>query len=235
MLTYQQGETVFHRLDPRSKLIGQFAVAVAVFARPDPLWILGVTSLTILGLVSARVRLRDVWSTYWFVLVVLALGPVLAGVRVRPPGYSIESAVQSAHSVARIVPILLVSAIYIETTPVRDTQAAIHRLIPGRVGRLLAVAVGLTFRLLPAVRSELETVRAAIVSRGGDHRSRRDQAGRIAIGVVLGSLRRAETQSDALRSRCLAWNPTTPRLVFSAADGVLVCVSIALVLGAFWL
>lgn len=233
MITYTPGSSVVHRLDPRSKLLFQFGFAIAAFLQPT-LWRLG--GLFVLGtlcLVLAGLSVRRALRAYWVVLVVLALGPLIAAVSVGPPWIQPDRALDSLQSVARVVPILLVSAAYVYATPVRETRAAIQRTVPGRAGQLLGTGVGLTFRYLPVLRNDLREVRDAIAARGGDHQPFRKRVGRITVLVLVRALDRSDQLSIALQARCFAWNPTLPALRFSRIDYPVIALGAILALSPF--
>jgi biotin transport system permease protein len=225
MLTHRPGDSVAHRLDPRTKLAFQVGFAIAVFGRPTGPWLAGMFGLGVLCLGGARLSLLRALRGYWFVLLVLALGPVVGGLAPGPPWFRVDPAVASLRAVARVVPVLLVSAAFVHSTPVRDTRAAIQRTVPGRPGQLLGVGVALTFRFVPVVRADVERVRAAVNVRGGGGRSLRDRATRIATLSVGRALSRADRLAVALRARCFAYNPTLPRLRFSRLDHAVLALS----------
>ncbi|MFT4947137.1 MAG: biotin transport system permease protein [Natronomonas sp.] len=218
MLAYNPGDSVIHRLDPRSKLLFQFGFAIAAFVGPSVPRLLG---LFVLGAVAVRTAglpvLQALWS-YRVVLAVLVIAPLIAGTTAGAPWFRVARAAESGLSVARVVPILLVSAAYIHATPVRETRSAIQRTIPGRAGQLIGTGVALTVRYVPVLRGDVREVRDALAVRGGDQRPFYKRAGR----TVALSLRRAFDRSDrlavALEARCFAWNPTLPQLQFSRAD-----------------
>lgn len=218
MIAYEPGETLAHRLDPRSKLAFQFGFAIAAVIFVSPVGLAASFGLALVALWAARLSPLRALGAYWLVLAILALGPLLGGVTVGPPWFRIEAALASLPSVLRIVPILLVSAAFVRSTPVRDTRAAIQRTVPGRFGQLLGVGVGLTFRYLPIVRGDVRRVRQAIAVRGGGARPVRERAGLVAVLSVRRALDRADALAVALRARCFAYNPTLPRLRFRAAD-----------------
>lgn len=228
MLTYEPGETVAHRLDPRSKLAFQVGFAVAVFAAPSVRWLAGLVVLAVACSLAARLSPLRVLRAYWIVLVVLATGPVLGGVALGPPWFRVEGALGSLRSVARVVPILFVSGAFVYSTPVRETRAAIQHTVPGRFGQLLGVGVGLTFRFVPVVRSDVRQVREAIRARGGEARPLRDRAQRVATLSLRRAIGRADRLSVALRARCFAYNPTLPALGFSRLDYLVLAASVLL-------
>ncbi len=218
MLQYRPGETLAHRLDPRSKLAFQVGFALFAFASTDPRWLAGAFTLGVGCLWVAGLSVRRALRAYWIVLVLLGAVILLAGVTLGSPWFQIERARDSALAVGRVVPILLVSAAFVHTTPVRETRAAIQRTIPGKFGQLLGVGVGLTFRFLPVIRRDVRTIREALQARGGDARPLHDRAGRLALLSTERALSRADTLSMALQARCFAWNPTLPALQFQRVD-----------------
>lgn len=218
MLTYRSGETFAHRLDARSKLVCQFGFAVAAFAGPTPRRLAALGVLAGLALLAGRLSPVAVARSYRFVLVILALSPLSAVVVLGAPYLDLSRAVRPALAVARVVLVLAVAAVYVRTTPVRETRAVIQRYVPGRTGQALGVGVALTFRFLPVLRRDLLTVREAIRARGGERRSVVDRAKRIAVVGLARALSRADRLSLALRARCFAWNPTPPELSFRRWD-----------------
>ena len=230
MLTYEPGATLVHRLDPRTKLAFQVGFAVAVFASPSLVWVAGLTGLALAGVLAAGLSPVRALRAYWVVLFVLSLGPVIGGVALGPPWFRVDRALDSLTTIVRLVPILLVSAAFIHATPVRDTRAAIQRTIPGRFGQLLGVGVALTFRFVPVLQADVERIREAVWARGGQSRSLRDRAGRIASLSVVRAFARADRLSLALRARCFAYNPTLPALAFSRLDYPVLALSVGLAL-----
>lgn len=228
MLTYTPGDSIVHRLDPRSKLCFQFGFAIAAFLGPSLPRLVGLLGLAVTCLWVAGLSVRRVLREYRIVLAVLALGPVIAAISLGSPWLRPERAVESLQSVARIVPILLVSGTYVYATPVRETRAAIQRTVPGRAGQLFGVGVGLTFRYLPVLRDDLRTISDAIAARGGDREPFHRRAGRITVLALARTLDRTDQLSVALQARCFAWNPTLPRLRFSRLDYPVVGAGLAL-------
>ena len=236
MLTYTPGETLAHRLDPRGKLAVQFAFAIAVFAGPAVPWLPAMLALAVGCLLLAGLSVWRALRAYWVVLLVLSLGPVLGAVTLGPPWIQPERGLDSLRSVARVVPVLFVSAAFVHSTPVRETRAAIQRTVPGRFGQLLGVGVALTFRFIPVVREDLRRIREAVLARGGERRPLRDRAGRITTLALARSMARADRLSVALQARCFAWNPTLPRLSFAPVDYAVLVLAAGLALSPLlWL
>ncbi|MCU4802505.1 energy-coupling factor transporter transmembrane protein EcfT [Halobacteria archaeon HArc-gm2] len=228
MLTYESGETLAHRLDPRSKMVFQVGFAVAAFARVDAAWLAALAGVASVVLVTARVSPVAVVRSYWFVFLILAGGPVLATVSVLPFRLTPEAAVGPAMQVARVALVFFVGAAYVQSTPVRETRAAIQRHVPGRTGQLLGVGVALTFRFVPVLRRDLVAVRDAMRARAGSNRSIVDRARRIGMLGLTRAFERADRLAIALQARCFAWNPTLPALAFGRADYPVLVAGLAL-------
>jgi len=218
VLQYEPGDTVAHALDPRTKLAVQLAFAASAFAHttvPGLAVLTGVTGGVLYGARTSPVStLREVWV----LLPVLAVGPLLEGLTLSPPYFSVAQARFPALASYRTLLVLLVAAAYVRTTPVRDSRAAIQRTVPGRPGQFLGLGVMFVLRFLPVLRRDLSRVRDASRARLGGRR-RLDERMRV---VALGGLNRAFSRADAfalaLRARCFAWNPTLPALSFSRTD-----------------
>jgi len=228
MIAYAPGDTLAHRLDPRSKVAFQFGLAVFAVAHATPRGLAASFALALLALATARLSPLRALRAYWVILAVLALGPVIAGLTLGPPWVRADPALASLASVLRIVPILLVSAAFVHATPVRDVRAAIQWAVPGRLGRLLGVGVGLTIRFVPVVRGDVAAARDAIRARGGDARPFYERAGRIALLSVQRALARADALAVALRARAFSYNPTLPELRFRSRDVPVVLAGVTL-------
>ena len=230
MLTYTPGSTLVHRLDPRTKLAVQFAFALVAFTASTPSQLLGLFVVGLGSLWLASISVRAVLRAYWVVILILALGPVFAAVTLGPPWLRLAPALISLRSVARIIPILFVSAAFVHTTPIRATRAAVQRTIPGRPGQLLGVGIALTVRYVPVLRADLRSVLDSIRARNGDTRSLWERSQRLTVLLVARALRRSDQLAVALQARCFAWNPTLPRLQFSRLDVPVWLLSVGFVL-----
>lgn len=230
MLTYRPGATLAHRLDARSKLTCQFGFAIAAFTLPTPERLLALAAVAVLALHAGRLSPLSVLRAYWFVFLILLLGPLSAMVSVTQPWVVPARGVESLLAISRVVLVLFVGAVYVRTTPVRASRAVIQRYVPGRLGQSLGVGVALTFRFLPVLRRDLLSVREAIRARGGANRSVVDRARRIAVVGLARALDRSDRLSVALRARCFAWNPTPPAMAFGRWDYVVTALGVLLAL-----
>jgi biotin transport system permease protein len=229
---YVAGETLAHRLDPRSKLLFQAAFAAAAFAHTTPR---GLALLTGIALVAAALSgtppaatLREYRSFAPF----LVAAPLVEAATLAPPYFVPADAYGPALASYRVLPLLLVSAAYVRTTTARESRAALQRSIPGRTGVLLGAGVGFVLRFLPVLRRDLATVRAATRARLGDRRSLRERVRLVGVTGLRRVFRRADGFALALQARCFSWNPTLPPLRLGRADAPVLLLSAALAASA---
>ncbi|RQH01354.1 energy-coupling factor transporter transmembrane component T family protein [Natrarchaeobius oligotrophus] len=233
MLSYEPDDTVVHRLDPRSKLAFQIGFAAAALAHATPRALIALTGLCAVVLAAARVPIRETLYAYRLAVAVLAFVPLVAAVTFGPPWIDVDDGIVSARASYRVFLILLVSAAYVRSTPVRHSRAAIQRTVPGKPGQILGVGVALVFRFFPVLQADLRTIREAMAARLGDERGPVERASTIAILGLTRTFERADRLALALQARCFAWNPTMPPLTFSRSDVPVLGLSGALVLAAF--
>ncbi|WP_424017064.1 energy-coupling factor transporter transmembrane component T family protein [Halorientalis pallida] len=230
MLSYEPGATFAHRLDPRTKLAFQAGFAVAAFAYTTPRGLAVLSALALAALAAARRSPLAAASDLRFAFPILLAAPLFEGVVLGPPWFSLAQARFPALASYRVLVLLLVSAAYVYTTPARDSRAAIQWLVPGRPGRFLGLGVAVVFRFLPVLIADLQRARAAMRARLGTERS---LAERIRI-VTTAGLRRVDARADALslalQARCVAWNPTLPRLALGRRDAPVLALALVLAL-----
>ncbi len=232
MLTYEPDDTIAHRLDPRSKLAVQIGFATTALAHTSPQALGILTGVTALFLAAARVNPLETIYAYRYALVFLSSAPLVAALTLGPPWFDISDGLTSAQASYRVLLILLVSAAYIRSTPVRDSRAAIQRTIPGKPGQILGIGVGLVFRFLPVLQADLRTIREAVAARLGTERNALERIVTVATLGLTRTFERADRLSVALQARCFAWNPTLPALSFSRLDAPALALAVVLALSA---
>lgn len=232
MLTYEPGESLGHRLDPRTKLAVQGGFAAAAFAHTTPRGLVAMTLVAGVALVACRLGVREVTREYRGVVPFLLVGPLLEGAGVAPLRFDPAAALPAALASYRTLLLLALAAAYVKTTPAREAGAAVRWLVPGRPGRFLGVGVGLLFRYVPLLQADVARLRDALFARLGDRRSVRDRVRRITVGALDRAFTRADRLALAMRARCFAWNPTPPALQFSRADGPALALAAGLIAAA---
>lgn len=231
MFGYVPGETLAHRLDPRAKLAAQFAFAAAAFANTTVEGLAVLTPVALLFLASARLSPISVLWAYRFLLPFLAAAVVIEGVTFGAPWLVPREAVPSLLASYRILLVVVVGAVYVRTTPARESRAAVQYLVPGKPGRLLGAGVGLVFRFLPLLRRDLAAIRDAVAARVGDERPVRERMRVVGAAGLRRAFARSDRLSLAMQARCFSWNATLPRLEFGRLDWA--GLAAAVVLAAF--
>lgn len=218
MLSYEPGTSILHRLDPRVKLAGQMAFGVAAFAYTSLPGLLGLSALALAVLAAGRLGPIDALREFGPLVPFLIAAPLVAGLTLGSPWFSVAEAIPPALASYRSILLLAVGAAYVETTPVRESRAAIQWLIPGPLGRSLGLGVGFVFRLLPRLQGDLERTRRASRARLGSERTVSERVQIVGLAGLGRSGERADELATGLRARALSWNPTPPRLRFRRAD-----------------
>jgi biotin transport system permease protein len=229
MITYAAGDTLVHRLDPRSKLFVQAAVAVAAFAHTTPRGLVALTAFVLGVCWLAATPLLASLRSYRAFLPFLVAAPLVEGATLGAPWFVPADAVTPALASYRVLLLLLVSTAYIRTTRVRESRAAIQWLLPGRAGVVLGAGVGFVLRFLPLLRDDLASIRSAMDARLGSERSLRERIRLIGVTGLRRVFARADRFALALQARCFAWNPTLPPLSVTWRDAPATLVGVALV------
>jgi biotin transport system permease protein len=232
-LAYEPARTIAHRLDPRSKLAVQLGFATAAFAHTTSTGLAVLTVLCWSILWLARTSPWRALSEYRFVLVLLTVPVFLEALVIGPPWISLAAARTPALASYRVLLVLFVSAAYLRTTPIRDSEAAIRWALPGRLGRVLGTGTALVVRFMPVLRADLGAMRRAMTARLGDQRPVTDRIRLLALGGVARTTERADRLALAMSARCFAWNPTLPALSFSPPDYATLALAVALLAWAF--
>jgi len=228
-LGHVHGDTYVHRLDPRTKLLVQAAFAVAAVAHTTVPGLLALSLLAGVALALSGTPLgRTLWGYRSFAPFLVA-APLVEAATLQPPYLVPADAVAPALASYRVVLLLLVSAAYLRTTPVRESRTAIQWFVPGRAGVLLGTGVAFVLRFLPLLKRDLATIRAAGDARLADRRSTLDRIRLVGVTGLRRVLRRADGLALALQARCFAWNPTLPPLAFGRRDAPALVVAAGLV------
>lgn len=222
MIQYDPGTTIIHQLDPRTKLFVQATVAALAFAHTTPRGLIVLSGFAISCVIMSNLSFRRAISAARPALPFLIAAPVVTAIDISswPPEIVPAAAIGASLASYRVTIIFIIAAVYLHTTPIRQSQAAIQWFVPGRVGRLLALGVSVVFRTLPVIRADIHRVRSAAKARLIQNQTRRERVRIIGTAGLRRTFERADRLTLALQARCLAWNPTLPRLVFGRADGV---------------
>ena len=160
---FKAGNSLFHRLDPMSKLVWLFGVSLLAFGAYIA-WIQVVITLAVLGtaLFLARLSVSEVVRGTWifiaasmsfFIIQTLSLpGHTVAFHIFSKPIYA-ESADYALASALRIYAIVLSSMVFVRTTDPRDLAIALvtQMRMPYRIAYTFFIAL----RIVPTIEEEI--------------------------------------------------------------------------------
>lgn len=240
---YLPGDSILHRLDPRTKLTGLVALLVCVFTTSS-VSALAATGIAVVGLASASMVGMRVWwwglaRFSWMLVIGAGLNAFLhgGGLPIFVFGYELplthEGVTTGLWFSTELVQAITLSMTLTFTTTPRDLTRGCERLarplerfhVP--VGEI-AVVLLLAMRFVPLLQMELRTIVDAQKSRGIDFshgglvaRSRSLVA--VLVPALLGTLRRSDLLAEAMTSR--GFRPAAPRsdyrpLQFGRNDGI---------------
>lgn len=257
---YWPGDSVVHRLDPRTKLLLSVIFMVIVFAAQD--WLaLGLCAaftllLYLLSAIPLTQAVRSILPLL-FIVVITALLNVLfvqGGQIYFQWGIlciSEAGLIHAAFISARLVLLLLgVSLLTLTTTNLDITEAFERLLTPLAKVRFpaheLAMMMGIALRFLPQFAFELRTVYRAQVSRGArfvvnPFRGGATSLSSLMVPLFASAFRHAETLSAAMEARCYHGGRGRTRLhplAFAGRDGgavvVIALMLVAVILANLW-
>jgi energy-coupling factor transport system permease protein len=247
LFQFRSGHSVFHRLDPLSKLVWLVGVSLLAFGAYIA-WIQIAISLAVLGTALLLARLSPLEIIRGTSLFIVACAGFLVVQSMTLPGATVafrvlsmrvyvESIDYALASALRIYTIILSSIVFVRTTDPRDLAIALvtQMHVPYRI----AYAFFIALRIVPMIEEEIGIIRAAQAVRGVARK--RGLAGRIgetkryAMPLLVGSLRRAAMMVMSMEGRAFGAYPQrtfvdAPRM---GAPGVAVC-ALTLVAVAAW-
>lgn len=256
---YLSGDSLLHRLDARTKLLGAIVSMFPLFAS-QTWWALAICALACLGgYLTAKVPFGSLPRMFGPLLVVLAFTIIANGLTfhagevpgawqlvgswgIRPDGL-----VRGMFLALRIVLLVLImSLVTFTTTATRLTDAFAFLLAPLRHLHVpvedLATMFSLAMRLIPIASEEAHGIMLAQRARG----MRFDQGGPLRrlravvpmlVPLLIGLFRRADDLADAMEARCYTGTGRTHLRSYrmEMRDGVflLVLVTMSLAVGVF--
>ncbi|MHB0867237.1 MAG: energy-coupling factor transporter transmembrane component T family protein [Thermoleophilia bacterium] len=253
---YFPGESIFHRVDPRSKIITTFAFVLVLFLVQGfiPLGLMGAALLA--GILAARIPASWIYRTvrpaFWLVLISFCFQVFMQGgeelTRLGPLTVYRQGVSDGGFLAARLLLLVLSSTLLTFTTPPVLLTDALGRLLAPltriRVPAYeLALMVTIALRFIPTLLMAADRIIKAQQARGAD--SRRGgliRRGRglmpVLIPLFLISFRHADELAQAMESRCWrggAGRTVRRRLKFGSLDAILVAlVAVVLILALLW-
>ena len=214
------GQSIIHRLDPRTKIILLFVMIILIFAAQGWTAYLALTVVTgaliFLSKVPPLTVLKSVKPLMWIILFTLLIhfvshdGEVLAKIYVFK--VTTEGIVYGVMISLRLVLLILLSSLLTFTTsPLQLTDATEKLLSPlkkiGVPAHELAMMMTIAIRFVPTLLEETDKIIKAQKSRGLDFESggvvkRLRSMVPILVPLFLSSFRRADDLALAMEARC---------------------------------
>ncbi len=174
---YLSRETLIHRLDPRTKIIGSFALSAILFIFNKPLYLIPLTAGLVV-LAALAQSLSNLYRVRYFLFISLVSplvmwqfflhGPTLIG-KVGPLIITREALLFGLAAGIRYSSLIMVGVIFASTMPVEELMIGLIRM---RVPYSIAFIFSLALRLVPTFATVLTNIVEAQVGRGLDLETR---------------------------------------------------------------
>ena len=194
--SYRKGNSLLHRIDPRTKLLLTAGTGILVYlAGPPGLGLLSIAAFLLIRVagIPASSLVKGLRPMAVFFALIFLTHLLMQG----------GGVVAAAIPVARFVLLILFTTVLLHTTSQSELKTALVSLLKplGGFGRELAFMVGVAMALIPGLMRDKETIARAQTARGCKPAG---LWGFVALIVPLlrRSFRRADELSDALESRC---------------------------------
>ena len=255
---YVKGDSILHRLDPRTKIFGMLAIMVALFFVNNWIGLVYATIVVFAVLFASQVPLkfyiRGVKPLRWILLFTAAIQIILT------PGEIIwqwgilhitaEGVRLAIFMCVRLVLLVMTTSVLtLTTTPIVLTDAVENLLSPfKRIGvpaHELAMMMTIALRFIPLLADETEKIMAAQKARGAafDEGGLMDRARAllpILVPLFLSAINRASELAMAMEARCYHGGEGRTRLHelhYENRDrvaGILVALILALAVASRW-
>src|SRR5260370_11082943 len=199
---FRSGRSVFHRLDPLSKLAWLIGISLLAFGAYIA-WIQMIISFVVLAtaLLLARLSPLEISRGTWLIMIACASFFVIQSVTL--PGTTIafhvlskpiyvESTDYALASALRIYTIILSSMVFVRTTDPRDLAIALVTQM--RLPYRIAYAFFIASRIVATIEEEIQLISAPHALRGVARKhtiaGRIGEMKRYAMPLLVGSLRR---------------------------------------------
>ncbi len=245
---YFPGNTIVHRLDPRTKLILVVVYIVALFQAKGWVSYAAVTLATVLCMILSHIRPKNIFKglkPMLFIIVLTALLNIFyTEGREIIPGWHMtwEGLARSVQMILRIV--LLITGTFLltyTTSPIALTDGLEMLLSPLKKIKVpvheMTLMMSMALRFIPTLIEETDKIMSAQKARGADFETGRliDRAKAllpILVPLFVSAFRRADELAVAMESRCYHGGEGRTRmktLRFAARDWA------ALLIGALFL
>ncbi len=217
---YIPGDSIVHRLDPRTKIVGVLAYVIILFVIRGFTGYAVMAGLTAFTALTGRIPLRMLMRGLRPVVIIIVFTVVLN--MVMTPGdplyqlgpFTITDAgvTQAALMASRLLLLILTtSMLTLTTAPIDLTDGIEYLLRPfRRIGvpaHELAMMMTIALRFIPTLLDELERIMKAQMARGADFESgnflqRAKNMIPLLVPLFISAFRRADELALAMEARC---------------------------------
>jgi energy-coupling factor transport system permease protein len=229
---YYSGDSVIHRLDPRTKLALCMLIMISLFARNDWRTIAIWGAIFILVLyrsgIPKSVVFKNLRAFRWLFSIIIILNLFYVPATEKPLliiwGFAIDSTKLNFAFINGLRLVLLIvfsSLLTLTTSPLEITDALDRVLKPLRRFRFpvreFTLMISIAMRFIPTILLEAERIRKAQISRGADFSGSLVKRIRalipLTLPLFLSTFQRAEELATAMEARC--FDASAPRTQFS--------------------
>ena len=219
---YVKGDTLFHKFDPRVKLLLAATIIIMAVGFTDPIWLIIVFSFLIFLILYCKLRpgeiaafLKNLSPLAAMYFIFNLLFPMIKFEETTTLftflGFvvTLEALVWAIGALIRFITILVVIRIVLMLTPIRDI---ILSLVKFRLPPEFAIAMSIGLAYLPVLVDENRKIKEALMSKGWDYRFRnpikrfRALFMQMLIPSILNSMRRTEDIALAITARGFGYN-----------------------------
>lgn len=252
---YIPGNSLVHRLDPRTKIISCIVIVTAVLLNYQWYYLLAFILLLTAAIIFAEIDYKIIYNTLRKIRYLLLLTFIFQALltdgqplfhfigRLNVTREGLEFGVVN---ILRLVILYIGSTLLIMTTSPIKLSAGIESLL-SPLSKLkipvhhFSMMISTSFRFLPSFIEEAKIIRDAQKSRGARFNSpkvmdRIKSNFAILIPLLAASLQRAEDLAIAMESRCYTGHPNTIRIAslkLSREDTLIICSMMILLALAF--
>lgn len=239
---YYPGDSIVHRLDPRTKIMLMLLYIAVVFAIRQ-MWLFTVAAAFVLAAAAlSKLPLSYLWKSlkplkwvlvFMFVLNIFTIKTGDAIVEWRFVKITVDGVWQAVFVLLRLTLLVAGTALMtLTTTPISLTDGLEKLLSPfKRIGfpaHELAMMMTIALRFIPTLLEEADKIMKAQLSRGADLETgglikRAKAMIPIIVPLFISAFRRADELAMAMESRCYhggEGRTRMKRLKFTGADGV---------------
>lgn len=215
-----KGDSLIHKLDPRSKITAVFLIMIGLFLMKTPITALVVYTVSFAILFLSEIPLKRYLrglKPLWFILVFTGLmqlffvpGEVLFSYGVVK--ITLEGIYMAFYMCSRLILLVMVTSVLtLTTTPIDLTNGIEAILKPfekfGVPAHALAMMMSIALRFIPTLIDETDKIIKAQSARGADFESgniiqRAKALLPILVPLFLSALKRADDLALAMEARC---------------------------------